>query len=139
MREHFKKLRFLRKLLSQPSRTLVGLLPNEKTRISTRSEEKWLIFWGTKYFVKIWIVKYFNFNSLIYRVPPNFFCFDSKISLSLWKAITFGKILIYLSFQGPSSGSPKAVRYFFFGSKPIQKASFLHFRKSQEFSGYVGG
>ena len=39
MREHLKKLRFLRKLLSQPSRTLVGLLPNEMTRISARRRE----------------------------------------------------------------------------------------------------
>ena len=44
-------------------------------------------------------------------------------------------MLISLSTQGPS-GIPQAVRYFF-NSKPMQKASFIHFWKSGELSRQV--
>ena len=48
-------------------------------------------------------------------------------------AMIFGKMLIFLSTLGPSS-SPQAVQYEFIDPKPMQKASFFNFRKSQEFS-----
>ena len=119
-------------------------------------------FSGTKYFAKIWIlckkVHAFCFNCLKYRMPPklafsgwhffwlwyHFFLhwlslstffpltYLSFRSFSLWKAIIYGKMMIFLSTQGPS-GSPQALQYFFFYWKPIQKAFFDNFRKSQEF------
>ena len=46
-------------------------------------------------------------------------------------------MLTFLSTQGLSGA--QAVRYFFFDSKPMQKASFDHFKKSQEFSGLANG
>ena len=98
---------------------------------------------------------HFGFNCLNHRVPPKIGIFLALIpnskgqlfspltnlnlrSLSIKKAILYSKMLIFCP-PKDHQAAPRQSGIFFFDSKPMQKAIFDQFRKSQECSGQVIG